>query len=126
MSSFWLQFLHPIFVSSDFDSYVAFNHSLISDMDFSKMKYLELLTCIISFCCFQALGAVTIFVVLLNLMNFFLFLSLLDLSAVLDTVVDMVVHAFLLETFLFPGFCDSLLSHIPSYSGCSFLASYLN
>lgn len=57
---------------------------------------------------------------------FFLFLSLLDLSTVSDTVVDMVVHAFLLETFLFPGFCDSLLSHIPSYSGCSFLVSYLN
>lgn len=40
-------------------------------MDFSKMKYLELLTCIISFCCFQGLGTVTIFVVLLNLMDFF-------------------------------------------------------
>lgn len=39
-------------------------------MDFSKMKYLELLTCIISLCCFQALGTVTVFAVLLNLMDF--------------------------------------------------------
>ena len=44
-------------------------------MNFSKMKYLELLTCIISFCCFQALGTVTIFVVLLDLMDFFFFYS---------------------------------------------------
>ena len=39
-------------------------------MDFSKMKYLELLTCITSLCCFQALGTVTVFAVLLNLMDF--------------------------------------------------------
>lgn len=46
----WLQFYIPFLFSSDFDSYVAFNHSLISDMDFSKwntwvayMYYLVLL-----------------------------------------------------------------------------------
>lgn len=56
----------------------------------------------------------------------FLCLSLLDLPTTFDTVVNMVEHAFLLETLPFSVFYDSLLFHCPSYFSCSFLAPCFN